>query len=90
MSQDHLLKKFYTNNFKKEISLYLFILCFLILLRFVFTFFNLDTEGDVITSLIIGRDINEGHLPYIQSWEQRGPLSFFIYALALKFKSYFI
>ena len=90
MLQDHLLKKFYTNNFKKETSLYLFILCFLILLRFVFTFFNLDTEGDVITSLIIGRDINEGHLPYIQSWDIRGPLSFFIYALALKFKSYFI
>ena len=60
----------------------LLFLCVLIRLPF---YFPSVIDWDESTFILMGQNILDGHLPYTQLWENKPPLAFVFFALALLF-----
>lgn len=62
------------------IFIYLFLFLLVSIIRFPY-FFDSVIDWDESTYIIMGQDLLDGNLPYINLWENKPPLAFLFYAL---------
>lgn len=67
-------------SLSRAIPLLLFLLCLLVRLPF---YFESVIDWDESTFILIGQNLLDGHLPYVQLWDNKPPLTFAFFALTL-------